>query len=123
MNYNIYNKKLLGIIVVLKEWKAFLQSIKEPFVVKTDYKNFTSFLTIKELNQRQVKWAKMLAEYHFKIEHVKGLDNAKADALSKKEKLQENDKVSGTMFKESNNEKIQYNHPQLLGTHKALKSL
>jgi len=29
----------------------------------------------------------MLAEYHFKIEHVKGSDNAKTDALSRKEEL------------------------------------
>jgi len=29
----------------------------------------------------------MLTEYHFEIEHVKGLDNARADALSKKEEL------------------------------------
>jgi len=66
---------------------VFLQSTKKPFVVKTDYKNFTSFLTIKELNQRQVKWAKILTEYHFKIEHVKGSDNTKADTLSKKKEL------------------------------------
>jgi len=56
-------------------------------VVKTDHKNLTSFLTTKELNQRQVKWAEMLAEYHFEIKHVKGLDNARADALSRKEEL------------------------------------
>ena len=24
LNYNIYNKELLGIVVALKEWKAFL---------------------------------------------------------------------------------------------------
>jgi len=29
----------------------------------------------------------MLAEYHFKIKHVKGSDNARADALSRKEEL------------------------------------
>jgi len=56
-------------------------------MVKTDYKNLTSFLIIKELNQRQVKWAEMLTEYYFKIEHVKGLDNARADTLSRKKKL------------------------------------
>ena len=50
LNYNIYNKELLGIIVVLVEWKAFLQSTKELFAVKTDHKNFTSFLMTKELN-------------------------------------------------------------------------
>ena len=61
----------------------------------------------------------MLAEYHFKIEHVKGLDNAKADALSRKKKLQSNDKMSGALLKLKENGKIQYNHPQLAGTHKA----
>jgi len=55
LNYNIYNKELLGIIVALKEWKAFLQDTKEPFMVKTDHKNLISFLTTKELNQRQIK--------------------------------------------------------------------
>ena len=52
LNYNIYNKELLGIVTVLKEWRAFLQKIIELFVVKTDYKNLTGFLTIKKLNRR-----------------------------------------------------------------------
>ena len=54
----------------------------------------------------------MLAEYHFKIEHVKRLDNAKADALSKKEELQKNNKVSGALFKKDSNRRIRYNHLQ-----------
>ena len=54
LNYNIYNKELLGIVAVLKEWRAFLQKTTELFVVKTDYKNLTGFLTIKKLNRRQV---------------------------------------------------------------------
>ena len=64
----------------------------------------------------------MLAKYHFKIKHVKGSDNTRADALSRKEKLQKNNKISGVMFKESNNGKIYYNYPQLSGTHEAPKS-
>ena len=83
-----------------------MQSTKEPFVVKTDYKNLTSFLTTKKLNKKQVRWAEMLTEYYFKIEHVKGSDNARADALSRKEKLQRNNKVLGTLFKKSSNERI-----------------
>ena len=50
LNYNIYNKELLAIITVLKEWRAFLQGMVEPFVIKMDYKNLTGFLIIKELN-------------------------------------------------------------------------
>ena len=52
LKYNIYNKELLGIIAVLKEWRAFLQETIEPFIVKTDYKNLIGFLTTKELNRR-----------------------------------------------------------------------
>jgi len=29
----------------------------------------------------------MLAEYYFKIKHIKGIDNARADALSRKAEL------------------------------------
>ena len=29
----------------------------------------------------------MLVEYHFKIEHIKGTDNARVDTLSKKAEL------------------------------------
>jgi len=41
---------LLGIVTALKEWRAFLQGIEKPFVVKIDYKNLTGFLMIKKLN-------------------------------------------------------------------------
>jgi len=52
----------------------------------------------------------MLAEYHFKIKHVKKSNNAKADALNKKEELQNNNKVSGALLKLKENRKIWYNH-------------
>ena len=42
------------------------------------------FLTIKELNQKQVKWVKELIEYYFKIKYIKGTENTRADVLSKK---------------------------------------
>src|SRR6266702_5016081 len=79
LNYDIYDKELLGIITAFKEWRVFLQGTIEPFTVKIDHKNLTGFLITKELNRQQVKWAEMLSEYHFEIEHVKGLNNAKAD--------------------------------------------
>ena len=50
LNYNIYNKELLGIIAVLKKWRVFLYSTTEPFKVIIDYKNLTGFLITKELN-------------------------------------------------------------------------
>ena len=87
LNYNIYNKELLGIIAVLKKWRAFLYGTTKLFKVVTDYKNLIGFLTTKELNQRQIKQAEELAEYHFKIKYTKGTENARVDALSKKTEL------------------------------------
>jgi hypothetical protein len=45
------------------------------------------FLIIKKLNWRQVRWAEILTEYYFKIKYIKGINNIKADILSKKAKL------------------------------------
>ena len=87
LNYDIYDKELLVIVAVLKEWRVFLQGITELFIVKMDYKNLTGFLTTKELNYKQVRWVEMLVEYYFKIEHVKGTNNIRADILSRKTEL------------------------------------
>jgi hypothetical protein len=45
------------------------------------------FLTTKKLNQRQIRWVKILAEYYFEIKYVKGINNIKADTLNRKVKL------------------------------------
>ena len=87
LNYDIYNKELLAIVAVLKKWRVFLQRTAEPFIIKTDYKNLTGFLTTKELNYRQVRWAEMLVEYYFEIKYVKDTDNIKIDILNRKAEL------------------------------------
>ena len=50
LNYDIYNKVLLVIVIVLKEQRVFLQGITKLFIIKMDYKNLIGFLMIKELN-------------------------------------------------------------------------
>jgi len=41
----------------------------------------------------------MLTKYHFKIQHTKDIDNAQADALSRKAKLQNNKKPLGALLR------------------------
>ena len=113
LNYDIYDKELLRIVTVLKEWRAFLQRTVEPFTVKTDHKNLTGFLTTKELNKQQVKWAEMLSKYHFKIKHIKKTNNAKTNTLSQQTELQKTEKPSGAMLKLHKDGKIKYNHLKL----------
>ena len=69
-------------------------------MVKTDYKNLIGFLIIKKLNQRQVRQAEILIEYYFKIQHTKGTDNARVDALSRKAKLQNDKKLLGALLQQ-----------------------
>jgi hypothetical protein len=67
-------------------------------------------LTTKELNQRQVKWAEILAEYYFEIEYIKGTDNIKADIFSRKAELQSKEKLLGAMLHLNKDRKIRYNY-------------
>ena len=87
LNYDIYNKELLGIVTALKEWRAFLYNTIKLFRVITDYKNLVGFLTTKKLNQKQVKQAEELIKYYFKIKYIKGTKNARVDILNKKTEL------------------------------------
>jgi len=59
-----------------------MSGTEKPIEVLSDYKNLKYFLT-KELNPHQTRWAEFLATFHFKIHHVKGKKNGKADALSR----------------------------------------
>jgi len=40
----------------------------------------------------------MLIEYYFEIQYTKGTDNTRADALSRKAKLQSNKKLLGALL-------------------------
>ena len=63
----------------------------------------------------------MLAEYYFKIKHVKGTDNARVDTLNRKVKLQGSEKLLDAMLRIDKDGKIRYNHPKLVAVHKAPK--
>ena len=54
INYDIYDKELLVVVIALQEWKVYLKSFKYSVKVLTNYKNLTWFTTIKVLNRRQV---------------------------------------------------------------------
>ena len=52
----------------------------------------------------------MLIEYYFKIKYIKGIDNAKADTLSKKAELQGREKPLDTILRLNKDRRIRYNH-------------
>jgi hypothetical protein len=52
LNYDIYNKELLAIVVAFKVWRVYLEGAKHTIIMKTDHKNLTFFTTTKELTRR-----------------------------------------------------------------------
>ncbi|MBW0573117.1 hypothetical protein O181_112832 [Austropuccinia psidii MF-1] len=82
LNYEIHDKKLLGIIWALKCWRAFLLSLSSPFEVLTNHSSFQYFMTSKVLTCRQARWAEFLSEFHFSITYCPGRLATLPNALS-----------------------------------------
>ena len=85
LNYDIHDKELLAIVEAFKGWRVYLEGTKYPVQVYTDHKNLVYWTTTKQLNRRQVRWAEELSAYNFRIAHVKGTENGRADALSRRQ--------------------------------------
>ena len=63
----------------------------------------------------------MLAEYYFKIQYTKGIENTRADILSRKAKLQNNKKLLGVILYKDKDGLIRYNYPKLAATREELE--
>ena len=98
-NYDIFDKEMLAIFFAMVEWRPLLLSLQHQFMVLTDHRSLTYFMTTKSLTRRQVRWAERLSEYDFLITYRPGKDNTQADALSRREDIYPDDKLS---FEEKN---------------------
>jgi len=83
-NYEIHDKELLAIWEAFMEWKHYLYRTDKPITVYTDNQNLQHFLTTKKWNQRQIRWAQLLASFNFKIIYRPGSRSGKPDALSRR---------------------------------------
>ncbi|EED18391.1 retrotransposon polyprotein, putative [Talaromyces stipitatus ATCC 10500] len=84
LNYEIHDKELLAIVSALRHWRVYLEGATFPIRIIMDYKNLTYFTTTKVLTRRQARWSELLGNYWFTIEHCKGKENERADALSRR---------------------------------------
>ncbi|MBW0491351.1 hypothetical protein O181_031066 [Austropuccinia psidii MF-1] len=87
LNYEIYDKELLGIVWALEGWRAFLLSLSNPFEVLTDHSSLQYFITSKVLTHHQARWAEFFSEFHFTITYRPGRLATLPDALSYRENL------------------------------------
>ena len=111
-NYDIHDKELLAVVESLREWRVYLEGAKFPVQIYTDHKNLLYWTTTKELNRRQVRWAETLASYDFKIMHVKGTENGRADALSRRPDHAEGSKPKPASLLQEQDGTLVYRPPQ-----------
>ena len=85
-NYEIHDKELLAIIVALNEWRAELEGLQrsDQFLIFSDHQALQYFMTTKQLNARQARWAEFLSRFHFLIKYRTGKTNICADALTRR---------------------------------------
>jgi len=82
-NYDIQDKELLAIVQTFNEWKLYTRGSPRPVRVLTDHKNLVTFMTTKELRERQARWMQELSQYNFKMEYRPGKEGGKPDALTR----------------------------------------
>ncbi|EUC55562.1 Transposon Tf2-1 polyprotein [Rhizoctonia solani AG-3 Rhs1AP] len=88
-NYDIYDKELLAVIRALKEWRHLLEGTEIPVTILTDHKNLEYWGTKRDLSRRQMRWMGFLADYNYRIVYRPGVQNKKADILSRREEHRE----------------------------------
>jgi len=115
LNYDVHDKELLAIVVACKQWRSYLEGPKYPVQVWTDHKNLTTFTTTKILNRRQVRWSEQLGAMNFVISYRKGSENARADALSRRQDYSGKPTERPRALLKETAEGMTYNH-ELLAT-------
>ena len=83
LNYDIYNKELLVIMYVLKEWRPYPLDTHETFEIWTDHKNLSYFRKAQDVNSHQACWYLKLQDFNYMLHHIPGMSNSKANILSR----------------------------------------
>ena len=83
-NYDIHDKELLAVIQALKEWKRYTRGSPRPIQIFTNHENLVTFMTTKELSERQGRWQEFLSQYNFRIIYQPGKEGRKPDVLTRR---------------------------------------
>jgi hypothetical protein len=90
--------------------------------ILTNHKNLVHFITIKQLNKRQIRWLERLEQYKFKIQYILDKDNDRANALSKRsDHIKTKELFNHNILKINNDESLLVNKYELNATLRILK--
>ena len=81
-NYDIYDHKLLAVILALTEWWQHVQGMSHPVTIITDHKNLSYIKDPHKLSRQQARWSLFLQDFDLVWKVLPGAKLAPAEALS-----------------------------------------
>ena len=81
--YSSIEKESLALVSAVKKFECYLHLAPHTTIVFTDHNPLTFINSLKNKNQRILRWALFLQPYNLCIRHIKGVDNIIADSLSR----------------------------------------
>jgi len=82
LNYATHDLELATVVHTLKMWRHYL--LGKPFKLEMDNQSLKYLFTQPELNAKKRGWMKLLVEYDFGINYIKGKEKKVVDALSQR---------------------------------------
>ena len=88
LNWDTREKEFFALVESCLHWRQYLHS-DEPFTLLSDHDSLKYHKTMPHLSGRLARWIEKMAEFDYKIEHIAGVKNVVADALSRRSDLQD----------------------------------
>lgn len=83
--WSVYDKELYSIVVALKHWQMHLMYAQHPVEILNDHASLRFLLDQPKLTAKQTRWMALFSTFaELRFVHVKGSDNVRADALSRR---------------------------------------
>ena len=88
INYDTREKEFLALVDACRHWRHYLHS-DLPFKLLSDHDSLKYHKTMPNLSGRLARWVERMSEFDYDIEHIAGVRNVVADALSRRVDLKD----------------------------------
>ena len=86
INYDTREKEFMALVDACSHWRQYLHS-ELPFKLLSDHDSLKYHKTMPHLSGRLARWIEKMAEFNYTIDHIPGVKNVVADALSRRADL------------------------------------